>query len=78
MVKKQTESPQSFENAVSELEAIVAAMEKDTLPLEDALKHYQRGIELLKHCQGTLNAAEQKIRILEDDQLRDFQGDKDV
>lgn len=78
MVKKPTEPPQSFENAVAELEAIVAAMEKDSLPLEEALQHYQRGIELLKHCQGTLSAAEHKIRILEEDQLRDFQGDKDA
>lgn len=68
----QAETPVSFENAVSELEALVAAMERDDLPLEQALEHYQRGLALLRHCQTTLNAAEQRIRILENDSLNDF------
>lgn len=73
MVKsKQAEQPESFEKAVSELESIVAAMERDDLPLEAALASYQRGIALLRQCQGTLNAAEQKIRMLEDGQLVDL------
>lgn len=78
MVKKQSEPPLSFERAVAELEAIVAAMEQDELPLEEALSRYQRGIELLRQCQGTLNAAEQKIRILENGNLQDLPGETDV
>ncbi len=78
MVKKQTEQPLSFEKAVAELETIVSAMEQDELPLEEALTRYQRGIELLRQCQGTLNAAEQKIRILENGNLQDLPGDTDV
>ncbi|MEN3113589.1 exodeoxyribonuclease VII small subunit [Uliginosibacterium paludis] len=78
MVKKQSEPPLSFERAVAELEAIVAAMEQDELPLEEALSRYQRGIELLRQCQGTLNAAEQKIRILENGNLQDLSGETDV
>jgi exodeoxyribonuclease VII small subunit len=78
MVKKQSEQPLSFEKAVAELEAIVAAMEHDDLPLEEALSRYQRGIELLRHCQGTLNAAEQKIRILENGKLQDLPGGSDA
>lgn len=78
MVKKQSEQPVSFEKAVAELEAIVAAMEHADLPLEEALSRYQRGIELLRHCQGTLNAAEQKIRMLENGKLQDLPGDIDA
>lgn len=78
MVKKQTEQPLSFEKAVAELEGIVAAMERDELPLEEALNRYQRGVELLRLCEGTLNAAEQKIRILENGKLQDFPGDNDA
>lgn len=78
MVKKQTEQPLSFEKAVAELESIVAAMERDELPLEEALNRYQRGVELLRLCEGTLNAAEQKIRILENGKLQDFPGDNDA
>lgn len=78
MVKKQTEQPLSFEKAVAELESIVAAMERDELPLEEALNRYQRGVELLRLCEGTLNAAEQKIRILENGKLQDLPGDNDA
>lgn len=73
MVKKeQPASPASFETSVSELETIVAAMERDDLPLEEALAAYQRGIGLLRHCQATLSAAEQRVRILEQGLLQDL------
>ena len=66
MVKSKATIPsQSFEDAVAELESIVNAMERDELPLEEALARYQRGVALLRQCQGTLNNAEQKIRLLE-------------
>ena len=60
----------SFEAAISELEAIVNAMESESLSLEQALDRYQRGLELLKHCQHTLDRAEQRIRVLEGERLQ--------
>jgi len=72
MVKSKATIPsQSFEDAVAELESIVNAMERDELPLEEALARYQRGVALLRQCQGTLNNAEQKIRLLENGELID-------
>ncbi|MDI3489362.1 MAG: exodeoxyribonuclease small subunit [Thauera sp.] len=68
-------SPKSFEAAVSELEAIVQEMESGNLPLEEALTRYQRGVGLLRYCQGTLANAEQRIRVLEGDELVEF-GDE--
>lgn len=62
----------SFESALSELEGIVAAMEAGQMPLQDALDAYKRGAALLRQCQATLAAAEQQIRILDADGLRDF------
>ena len=64
--------PKSFEAAVSELEAIVQEMESGNLPLEDALARYQRGVTLLRHCQTTLSAAEQRVRVLEGEALVDL------
>jgi len=80
MVKsKPADNPPSFEKSMAELESIVQNMERDDLPLEDALSHYQKGIELLRQCQSTLNAAEQKIRMLEDGQLIELpQGDENA
>jgi exodeoxyribonuclease VII small subunit len=68
-------APSSFEHAIEELEAIVRAMEDGKLPLDGALERYQRGVELVRHCQSALNAAEQKVQMLEDGLLRDFPVD---
>jgi len=67
-----TATPPSFESALSELEGIVAAMEAGQMPLQEALDAYQRGVVLLRQCQDTLTAAEQQIRVLDANGLRDF------
>lgn len=64
--------PASFEVALQELERIVQSLEGGGAPLEASLQAYERGTELLKYCQETLNQAEQKIRILDQGVLRDF------
>lgn len=66
-----TQTP-SFESALAELEGIVAAMEAGQMPLQDALDAYKRGAALLRQCQETLTDAEQQIRILDANGLRDF------
>jgi exodeoxyribonuclease VII small subunit len=47
-----------------ELEALVARLEQGDLPLEEALKQFERGIALTKACQTALKAAEHKVEIL--------------
>ena len=68
-------NPPSFENALGELEGIVVAMEAGQMPLQEALDAYQRGVALLRQCQDTLTAAEQQIRVLDGNELRDFDPD---
>ncbi len=53
-----------FEQALSELEALLERMERGELSLEESLKHYERGVELGRACQRALDSAEQRIRIL--------------
>jgi exodeoxyribonuclease VII small subunit len=65
-------APASFEASLTELEAIVRDMEAGQLPLEESLAAYERGAALLKHCQEALGAAEQKLKILENGALHDF------
>jgi exodeoxyribonuclease VII small subunit len=74
-MSKAAAAPVSFEAALEELESIVHSMEEGKLPLEASLSTYQRGVELLRHCQDALAVAEQKIRVLENGSLRDFAGD---
>jgi exodeoxyribonuclease VII small subunit len=51
----------SFEQAMGELEKIVQAVESGQVPLAEALAEYEKGIELISHCQRILSQAEQKI-----------------
>ena len=53
-----------FEQALAELEGLVERLERGDLPLEEALKTFERGVELTRHCQGSLKAAQQKVEIL--------------
>lgn len=60
----------SFEEAVAELEQIVARLEKGDIPLEESITSFQKGIELSRYCASRLDEAEKKISIL----LQDKEG----
>ncbi len=51
----------SFEQALKELEGIVARLEQGSVPLEESISIYERGDALRKHCDGLLKAAEAKV-----------------
>ena len=53
--------PPSLEQALQELEQIIASMEAGELGLEETLAHYERGRFLIRHCQGVLNQAQQRL-----------------
>ncbi len=63
MAKKSSSLP-DFEAALAELEKIVEKMETGEQSLEDALKSFQRGIELTRTCQQGLKEAEQRVEKL--------------
>jgi exodeoxyribonuclease VII small subunit len=50
-----------FEQLVSEVEAIVQRLENENLPLAEAIREYQRGIELIRQCNAILDQAELQI-----------------
>ena len=51
----------NFEQALSELEKIVGALEGGKAPLDESINSYERGIKLKQHCEKMLNAAQEKI-----------------
>ncbi|HEY3859498.1 MAG TPA: exodeoxyribonuclease VII small subunit [Gammaproteobacteria bacterium] len=59
-----SDSAPDFENALAELEQIVATLEKGDLSLDAALKHFERGISLTRQCQTALKDAELKVEQL--------------
>jgi exodeoxyribonuclease VII small subunit len=54
----------SFEEALGQLEAIVAQLESGQTGLEASLAAYERGVKLLRHCHSVLAKAERKIELL--------------
>lgn len=51
----------SFEDALRELEGIVASLERGEVSLEDAIAAFERGTELKSHCQARLEEARMKV-----------------
>ena len=69
------DQPASFEAALAELEKIVASMESGKLTLDQSLAAHKRGLELAQHCQGVLARAQQQVKVLEENTLKNFPGD---
>ena len=69
--------PESFETALAELEKIVATMESGKLTLEQSLAAHKRGLELAQYCQGVLARAQQQVKVLEENTLKNFPGADD-
>jgi len=53
-----------LEDTLVELEQLVARLEEGELPLDKALKEFERGIQMTRQCQKVLKDAEQRIEIL--------------
>ncbi|MEP7206552.1 MAG: exodeoxyribonuclease VII small subunit [Casimicrobiaceae bacterium] len=70
-----SDSPASFEAALTELEKIVATMEGGQLPLKESLAAYERGALLLQFCQNALRDAQQQVQVLEKGVLKCFESD---
>lgn len=58
--------PADFEQALDELERLVAQMEGGELSLEESLSSFERGIGLFRQCQQSLEQAELRVRLLLD------------
>lgn len=70
-----SKSQPDFETALAELETIVSTMEGGQLPLDATLAAYRRGVELLRHCQKTLTAAEAELELLEQNVINDRESE---
>ncbi len=73
----QTPKPRrpDLEKAMAELESVVEQLETGDLTLDKSLKQFERGIRLSRECQAALETAEQKVKMLLDDELRDVDAD---
>ena len=74
MNDKSKKSPKklNFETAMVELEELVSKIETGNLSLEDSLKEFEKGVNLSRVCQAALKDAEQRVKILSDDEEVEF------
>ena len=71
-----------FEKALKELEKLVKQLEENNLPLEEALKTFEHGINLSRYCAKCLDDAEKRIQQLSRDEnnepmLKAWEGDSE-
>ena len=63
MANKKVQNMQ-FEGMLSELQGIVDKLEQGDLPLDEALKVFERGVTLTRASQEKLSTAQQHVAIL--------------
>lgn len=51
----------SFEESLAELETIVKKLESGEVPLDDAIKEFNKAMELSRDCDQKLKTAEESI-----------------
>lgn len=54
----------AFEQILQELEGLVTQLESGDLPLDEALRTFERGVRLTRECQAALTVAQQKVQLL--------------
>ena len=55
---------QTFEASMARLEQIVRAMERGDVALEESLKLFQEGTELVRGCQKLLDDAQLQVKMI--------------
>ncbi|MHC4442684.1 MAG: exodeoxyribonuclease VII small subunit [Planctomycetota bacterium] len=59
------EKEPTFEEMLSELEAIVSAVEEGKIGLEESIDQYEKGMKLIQRCRQVLTNAEARIQKLQ-------------
>ena len=62
--------PVSYEQALAELDRLVAQMEDGQMPLDQQLDAYRRASELLQFCRSRLQAVEEQVKVLDEGVLK--------
>lgn len=74
---------ENYEDYIARLEEITEKLEKGDLTLEDSLRIFEEGINLVKKCSKILNEAEGKIKVLSENLegefvFKDFDGGQEI
>ena len=80
MAKKDSDNQKqaTFEAQMEELESLIERIESGEIGLEDSIKAYERGVDLIKYCRGVLGQAEQRVEELSRKLQDDSAGEDDA
>lgn len=67
----------SYEQALKELDDILAELESESRGLDETMSLYERGRALIQHCQKLLDQADLKVAQLDENGKTREMGDQD-
>jgi exodeoxyribonuclease VII small subunit len=67
----------TFEQSMEELEKVVSTLEKGECSLDEAVKLFEKGVKLSNECNEALDKAEQKIKILTEENIVKSGGEEE-
>ena len=73
MAKKET-----FKQSMERLDAIIEALDRNEIELEDAIKLFEEGLQLVINCDAQLKQFEQRMNVLLADEEEEDGGDAEV
>lgn len=56
----------TFEEALKQLESLAEQIERGQIGLEESIKKYEEGMQLVKHCRSVLAKAEHRLQQLQE------------
>lgn len=59
-----SEEQKSFEEALAELDRVLAALNNGEIPLEEAIEQYKHGMDMARLCRSRLAKVEGELKIL--------------
>ena len=65
----------SIEENFAKLDEIIASLENKDIPLDEAFKEYEKGIRLVKQCNGAIDKIEKDIITLQNGDDEDVQDE---
>ncbi|MBU3875754.1 exodeoxyribonuclease VII small subunit [Faecalicatena sp. AGMB00832] len=65
--KETEEKKLSLEELFENLDEVVSRLEGEDISLEESFQLYQKGMEMLKECNETIDTVEKKVQMLDED-----------
>ena len=65
MADKEEKKPLSFEEKLQQVQEMTARIESGTLPLEDSVKEFEKGMKILAELDAEMNDMKRRLAVLQ-------------